>query len=85
MVVVVMVLLVALVAVEIMMTMIVADVDTTCIYLIGEVAVKAACPTLLSYRDRLAGLVVKASASGADNQGFESRLRRDFSGIESYQ
>ena len=29
---------------------------------------------------RLAGLVVKASASGAEEPGFESRLRRDFSG-----
>ena len=31
-------------------------------------------------RDRLVGLVVKASASGAEDPGFESRLRRDFSG-----
>ena len=30
--------------------------------------------------DRLAGLVVKASASRAEDPGFESRLRRDFSG-----
>ena len=30
--------------------------------------------------DRLAGLVVKASASKAKDPGFESRLRRDFSG-----
>ena len=30
--------------------------------------------------DRLAGLVVKASASGAEDPGFKSRLRRDFSG-----
>ena len=30
--------------------------------------------------DRLVGLVVKASASGAEDPGFESRLRRDFSG-----
>ena len=30
--------------------------------------------------DGLAGLVVKASASGAEDPGFESRLRRDFSG-----
>ena len=28
---------------------------------------------------RLAGLVVKASALGAEDPGFESRLRRDFS------
>ena len=33
---------------------------------------------LLLYR--LGGLVVKASASGAEDPGFESRLRRDFSG-----
>ena len=31
-------------------------------------------------RDHLAGLLVKASASGAEDLGFESRLRRDFSG-----
>ena len=30
--------------------------------------------------DRLGGLVVKASASGAEDPGFESRLRLDFSG-----
>ena len=30
--------------------------------------------------DRLVGLVVKASASGAEDPGFESRLRRHFSG-----
>ena len=34
---------------------------------------------------RLVGLVVKASASRAEGPGFESRLRRDFSGVESYQ
>ena len=32
------------------------------------------------FQDRLVGLVVKASASGAEDPGFESRLRRDFSG-----
>ena len=31
-------------------------------------------------RNRLAGLVVNASASGAEDPGFESRLRWDFSG-----
>ena len=36
-------------------------------------------------RDRLVGQVVKASASRPEGPGFESRLRRDFSGIESYQ
>ena len=30
--------------------------------------------------NRLTGLVDKASASGAENPGFKSRLRRDFSG-----
>ena len=32
--------------------------------------------------DRLFGLVVKASASRAEDPGFESRLHRDFSGVE---
>ena len=36
-------------------------------------------------QDRLVGLVVKASASRAEGPGFESRLRRDFFGVESYQ
>ena len=31
------------------------------------------------------GLVVKASASRAEDPGFESCLRRDFFGVESYQ
>ena len=35
--------------------------------------------------ERLVGLVVKACASEAGDPGFESRLRRDFSGVESYQ
>ena len=34
---------------------------------------------------RLVGLVVKASASRAEDPAFESRVRRDFSGVESYQ
>ena len=33
-----------------------------------------------SITDRLAGLVVKASASGAEDPGFESRFVLDFSG-----
>ena len=37
------------------------------------------CPT----HDRLAGPVVKASALGAEDLGFESHLRQDFSGVES--
>ena len=35
--------------------------------------------------DRLVGLVVKASASRAEDPGFKSRLRRDLSGVQSYQ
>ena len=35
--------------------------------------------------DRLVGLMVKASASRAEGPRFESRLRRDFFGVESYQ
>ena len=35
--------------------------------------------------DRLVGLVVKASASRAEDPGFESLMRRDFFGVESYQ
>ena len=38
------------------------------------------CQRLSPADDRLAGPVVKASASGADDPGFESHLRRDFSG-----
>ena len=33
----------------------------------------------------LVGLVVKASASRSQDPGFESRLCRDFSGVESYE
>ena len=36
-------------------------------------------------KDRFVGLVVKASASKAEDPGFESRLHRDFFGVESYQ
>ena len=38
-----------------------------------------------STSERHVGLVVKASASRAEDPGFESLLRRDFSGLESYQ
>ena len=41
-------------------------------------------PTLLSAY-RLVGLVVKASSSRAGDPGFESRLCREFPGVESYQ
>ena len=44
----------------------------------------ALCDWLLQ-ADRLFGVMVKASASRAEDPGFESRLRRDFSGVESYQ
>ena len=40
---------------------------------------------LRSFSHRLVGLMVKASASRAEGPGFESRLRRDFFGVESYQ
>ena len=36
-------------------------------------------------RDHLDGLVVTASTSRAEGPGFESRLRRDFFGVKSYQ
>ena len=35
--------------------------------------------------DRLVGLVVKASASRAEDPRFKPRLRRDFFRVESYQ
>ena len=40
-------------------------------------------PLVLEYR--LIGLVVKVSASRAEDPGFKSRLQWDFSGVESYQ
>ena len=42
-------------------------------------------PFAYQVHDRLVGLVVKASASRAEDPGFESHLRRDFFGVESYQ
>ena len=39
----------------------------------------------IPFANRLVGLVVKASASRAEDPGFESRLRRDLFGVESYQ
>ena len=44
----------------------------------------AGLPNLYADQDRLVGLVVKASASRAGDPGFESRLRQNFSGVESY-
>ena len=37
-------------------------------------------PYIFITADRLVGLVLKASASGEEDPGFESRLRLDFSG-----
>ena len=39
--------------------------------------------TFISRADRLVGLVVKASASRAEDPGFDFRLRWDFSGVDS--
>ena len=39
----------------------------------------------LPSKHHLVGLVVKASTSRAEDPGFESPLRRDFFGVESYQ
>ena len=41
--------------------------------------------TLPGAWNRLIGLVVKASALGAEDPGFEFRLRQDFFSVESYQ
>ena len=38
-----------------------------------------------AHTDRLVGLLVKESTSRAEDPGFESRLPRDISGVESYQ
>ena len=37
------------------------------------------------FMNRLVGLVVKASASGVEDPGFESSLRWNFSGSSHYQ
>ena len=41
------------------------------------------CPAL-NFASRLVGLVVKASAPRTEDPGFESRLRRELSRVESY-
>ena len=46
---------------------------------------RLSCSILVLLWDRLVGLVVKAPASRAEDPGFESRLRREFIGVESYQ
>ena len=50
----------------------------------GKARVAEDWPSLYPCR-RLVGLVVKASASRVEGPGFESRLRRDFFGVKSYQ
>ena len=55
-----------------------------CYSWIGENRDRTPCLPL-SRRNRIFGLVVTASASRAEHPGFESRLSRDFSGVESYQ
>ena len=47
--------------------------------------VSSLSPTDTIKWNRLVGLVVKASASREEGPGFESCLRRDFFGVESYQ
>ena len=42
-------------------------------------------PLLYTLQSALSGPSVEASASGAEDPGFESRLRRDFFRVESYQ
>ena len=46
---------------------------------------RSSFPAVVICLNRLVGLVVKAFASRAEDPGLESRLRRDFSGVESYQ
>ena len=38
------------------------------------------CSNIILSVHRIGDLVIKASTSGAEDRGFESRLRRDFSG-----
>ena len=65
----------------------IADVGPVAVVLTGwAVPVNGATHLLIFEQcNRLFGLVVKASASRTEDPGFESRLRRDFSGVESYQ
>ena len=46
----------------------------------GKELCPIACSSVISITYGLAGLVIKASASGAEDPGFESCLQRDFSG-----
>ena len=65
------------------------DEAVTAITARGVLLIKSPDPNSVRYyvRDwyRLVGLVVKASTSRAEGPGFESRWRRDFFGVESYQ
>ena len=47
--------------------------------------IACATPLLFPLYIHLIGPVVKASSSRAEDPGFESRLHRDFFGVESYQ
>ena len=50
----------------------------------GQRVDQSSCEVRSSCQNRLFGLVVKASASRAEDPGLESRLRRNFFGVESY-
>ena len=47
---------------------------------LGILMTRCVCEVIVYSRHHLVGQVVKASASGVEDAGFESRLRRDFSG-----
>ena len=51
----------------------------------GDLAAAECSAVLYRFMDRLVGLVVKASASRAEDPRFKSLLCRDFFGVESYQ
>ena len=55
------------------------------LFLTGTTAAVWDLPYFMILLDCLFGLVVKAYASRAEDPGFESHLRRDFSRVESYQ
>ena len=53
---------------------------------VSSISISSYLPRISAIPDRLVGLVVKASASIAADQGFSSRfLRGDFFRVESYQ
>ena len=53
--------------------------------MIYNLCLKMTACTTVSAGHHLIGLVVKASASRAEDPGFESGLRQDFFGVKSYQ